>query len=250
MGKRISVTLGFGIGFAAACLLNPNAYSRMTSQAIASPISQGIANLLTHLSPEISSQQALAISGCSDNQGYSTTSLNSNHPVNISLLKHIPVPPRRLNWYNLTQGAAIANAPKTAAPKPAITQWTAAPSVADFATANLSAANLSTANLSTANSHRPCLAEQPNPLAQLSAQRSASLLQGQLPKRNLANFQQQTHFILSLASLNQKNDWLLEAQPEPVQPIHSIWLDQDPMSLKRSTEMTTESAIEIATQSE
>ncbi len=192
MGRRFSATLGFAVGLGAASLLNLDFYSAMAQRAIASlnaPLSQNAAAQATAVQPFTTAV------GCNNN-GSPVNSLRDPRNQSISLLKHVPTLPQRLNWYDITQKSAIANAPKPIAPKPVITQWTRVPK-------------------SRLGPTEPCLTH-PSAMAQSS----------------LSPLKQQAHFILSLASLNPKNDWLLQPQPQAAQPIHHIWHGAEPIEIK------------------
>lgn len=198
MGRRLPATFGFAVGLGAASLLNLDFYSAIAKQAIASlhaPIGQN-ATAQASLSHPFTTATS-----CNAN-GNPIASLRSSHPQNISLLKHVPTLPQRLNWYGITQESAIANAPKSATPKPAITQWNRG-KAEDLA------------------HPEPC---GDHPLA-LVAQGQKSTLQ------------QQAHFILSLASLNPKNNWLIQVQPQAIQPVHTVWRDQAPMEITLASQL-------------
>ncbi len=191
MGRRFSATLGFAVGLGAASLLNLDFYSAMVQRAIAaidSPIGHSTIASATAVQP------LATATSCATND--SSTGLRTPHPKNISLLKHVPALPQRLNWYGITQENAIANAPRPQAPKPALTQW-------------------NRSNSENLRHLAPC----GNP--------PSALTQG-----HPSPLQQQAHFILSLASLNQKNDWLLQPQAQAPQPVHHIWHGSEPMEIK------------------
>ena len=198
MRRRLFAPLGFMVGLGTASLFNPDFSSAIARQAIAS-IDASFGQAST-AQPALA-QSFTASKGCLNNS--ESASLRSIHPQNISLLKHVPSLPQRLNWYGITQERAIANAPKPIAPKPAITQWTRVPR-------------------SRLGSSEQCSSQQ----STIASQTSVGIA-----KRSFSPLKQQSHFILSIASLNQKNDWLLQPQLQASQPVHSMWHGLDPMEL-------------------
>lgn len=181
MGRRLSATLGFGIGIGAASLLNLDFYSEIGQKAIAAiavPIGQPAT------APTSLAQPFTSATSCATNDNHHTASLRIPHPQSISLLRHVPAVPQRLNWYGISQGNTIANAPKRPKIQPAVTHWnTSPPALFDACRRQITA----------------------------------------IAPSGLSLLNQQSHFILSFASLKQKNDWLLQPLPEPPQIIHSIW---------------------------
>ncbi len=222
MGRRLSATLGFAVGLGAASLLNLDFYSAIAQRAIAfinSPInpnatapatntqntSTPVTNTRTTSTPVTNTrttavQSFTPVTSCATNGSHPIVNLGKAHPKNISLLKHVPAFPQRLNWYGITQESAIANAPKPSAPPPVVTSWN--PSQAG-----------------TSSTVQPCQAPVPS-----------------LAQTHRVPLQQQTHFILSLGSLKQKNDWLLQPQPQPIQPIHTVWRGKEPMEIKLASQ--------------
>lgn len=206
MERRLFAALSFTVGLGAARLLNPEFGSAIVQQmahSVNAAISQSLAGAVSPgeslASGNLTSDNLTNYNSCSGNSGF-TSSLRAKHPQNPSLLKHVPSLPQRLSWYGITQESAIANAPKPVAPKPTITRWNTSPAESDTAATS-------------------CVAQSPNG-APHRAQRS------------VASLQQQAHFILSLANLNHHNDWLLQPQPQPQQPVHSVWRDQQPIAIK------------------
>ncbi len=151
-----------------------------------------IANLTLPVTPAIPFSTGAISASCS-----SSTNLQRT-----SLLRHVPSPPQNLNWYGITQNSAIANAPKTTAPPLPQVHWNAAPPEQFSPSLNCSTG--------------PDLAVSPSPSRGQDQQRISPQL-----------LKQRAHFILSLASLKQKSDWMLQPLPAQPQAIHSMWREHD-----------------------
>jgi hypothetical protein len=201
MKRRFLGTLGFGIGLGSASLLAPNFFNVPVSSAYRPGVSVLNAPPQAVLTPGAIAQQ---VSYGITPQPPATPLAIGDRPnrclQNVGLLQRVPNFTQHLDWYGITQAGAIANAPKPEAPKPVITQWN-----------RIQAEILSPTD--------PCGNHSPN-----TAQRHPSPLQ------------QQAHFILSLASLTQKNDWLLQPQPQLPQPVHTVWRNQEPMEMKLASQ--------------
>lgn len=204
MRRRFSVALGFSLGLGTASLLTPNFYAGLTPNAIAS-LSIPVAPAIPFTTGQLPKEQ---LASCS----------LSNSLQQTSLLRHVPNLPKSLNWYGITQNSAIANAPQSAAPLQPQVHWNIAPP----------------AQLSATSS---CATDQPLALSPRTSDRQGG---HRLPFQLL---NQRAHFILSLASLKQKSDWMLQPLPNPPQPIHSLWREHYTSSASNIASATSAQAL-------
>jgi len=206
MKRRLLVALGFCTGLGAALLSNAVVSGEMKVHLNAERPMKALQASVTQwqLAGVATAEAAVAdayttVNRCLGGSTERVANPSGNSSRRIPLLKHVPPPPsQRLDWYRITHGAAIANAPRVSAPEPAITHWQV-PVPEPVRLAESCAVGLDDA-----------IAQAPTAPAQIDQTHQLLL-------------QQQAHFILSLVTLTQDSDWLLQPSPQASQVVHRMW---------------------------